>query len=148
MVEKSAGLRPAQFFIYFRMFDRGVYLPPPPTEIELRQLIYCENLTSCMNRIFQIREVDKNLYLYSTLDFHACIGLLNIHPPQHIKCLTLFQGPVIFNAGRRGGVYSVGVRKIFSSFCRGMKNFQNILQGYEKFWRFLMKKIIADTFLK
>ena len=37
------------------------------------------------------------------------------------------KGPAIFNVGRRGGAYCVGVQKIFRSFRRGTKNFQNIL---------------------
>ena len=41
------------------------------------------------------------------------------------------KGPVIFNAGYRGGVKQGGVPKYFATFSWGMKTFCHVLMGYE-----------------
>ena len=41
------------------------------------------------------------------------------------------KGPVIFNAGYRGGVNQGGVPKYFATFSWGMKIFCHIFMGYE-----------------
>ena len=43
----------------------------------------------------------------------------------------IIKGPVIFNAGYRGGVKQGGVPKYFATFSWGMKTFCHVLMGYE-----------------
>ena len=43
----------------------------------------------------------------------------------------VIKGPVIFNAGYRGGVKRGGVPKYFETFSWGMKTFCHVLMGYE-----------------